>query len=149
MTREEFAKGWVFLTVQPWGKRYAGADGAAMVQSELYYKKFCNTNAYVWQGCCEILAEGDHWPNIDELRQAIKNNTPKSTTLYLPPQACAEDDYYPKQVVMAWKNHQGEKKLLAFAEALLQPFLDNPTYGTVDKEKAVNYVVKLRQQEGV
>jgi len=84
MTREEFAKGWVFLTVQPWGKRYAGTDGAANIQSELYYKRFAYVNPYVWQGCCEVYASGDHWPSMDELRLAIANNTPMPKALAAP-----------------------------------------------------------------
>lgn len=145
MTREEFAKGWVFLTVQPWGKRYAGTDGAAMVQSELYYKKFCHTNAYVWQGCCEIFAEGDHWPSIEQFRQTIRNNTPQIKPFCLPNQAVADEDYYPRQVVMAWAQHGRSKPLLTFAEKYLQPFLDNPKYNCEEKERAVQFVVRLRE----
>lgn len=81
MTREEFLKGWIFLTTQPWGKRYAGTDAAAMVQSELYYKKFGGTNPFVWQGCCEVYAAGDHWPSMDEMRTTIANNTPKALAI--------------------------------------------------------------------
>jgi hypothetical protein len=84
MTREEFAKGWILLTVQPWGKRYAGTDGAATVQSELYYTRFGQTNPYVWRACCELYSSGDHLPSMDELRQTIANNTPRAKALPAP-----------------------------------------------------------------
>lgn len=144
MTREEFVKGWVFLTAQPWGKRYAGTDGTAMVQSELYYKKFSNLNSWVWLGCCEMLAAGEHWPSIDELRLTIRNNTPQETRISLPLPLIAPEDFYPRQVVMAWKDDRSGKDLLYFAEQYLQPFLDNPKYNQDDKDKAVDFVVRLK-----
>lgn len=143
MTREEFLKGWLFLTVQPWGKRYSGTDGAAMVQSELYYGKFKNTNPYVWQGCCEMLAEGNHWPPIDELKTTIKNNSPQPSRVCLPFYVCDDDNYFPRRVVMDWV-HGKSPSLIQAAEYYLQSFMQSDKYNQQEKDRAVQLVAKLK-----
>lgn len=145
MSREDFLKGWMCLVVQPWGKRYAGTTAEAMVQSELYYKKFSTLNPYIWQGICETLAESDHWPTIDELRLTIRNNTAPTPARKLLPGSAASDDYFPRQVVLAWKDDRSGTPLVMIAEQYLQPFLDNDAYYQHEKERAVQWVATLKE----
>lgn len=74
MSKEEFFKGWVLLTSQPWGRSYRGATAEATIQMELYFKHVDKANAVVWQAVCEYHAQSDHWPSLSELKQALVNN---------------------------------------------------------------------------
>lgn len=75
MTSQEFTLGYFLLVTQPWGRRYEGKTPIAQVQADLYFKRFSIVNPFVWQGVCELYAEGDHWPSIDELKIAIRENS--------------------------------------------------------------------------
>lgn len=74
MSKEEFFKGWVLLTNQPWGRNYRGATAEATIQMELYYKHVDKANAVVWQAVCEQAAQGDKWPSLGELKQGLVNH---------------------------------------------------------------------------
>jgi len=74
VSKEEFFKGWVLLTNQPWGRSYRGATAEATIQMELYYKHVDKANAVVWQAVCEQAAQGDHWPSLSELKQSLAHN---------------------------------------------------------------------------
>lgn len=84
MTRLEFAKGWLFLTAQPWGKAYrtteqtsiGGEPSPADLQSEFYFKQFSAVDPGVWVGACQTQATGEHWPSVETLRHCIRQLTP-------------------------------------------------------------------------
>jgi len=85
MNRLEFAKGWLLLTAQPWGKWYrstgqtttGGEPSPAEIQSEFYYKALAQYGADVWFHACQVQATGEHWPSIDTLKQCLRDVTPK------------------------------------------------------------------------
>jgi hypothetical protein len=70
MSWDQFIKGWMFLTSQPWGRQYRNDQPEAQIQIELYYKNVRFTNPYIWEAVCEAQAAGEHWPSIVELKQA-------------------------------------------------------------------------------
>ena len=71
MTREEFAKGWLLLIVQPWGRRYAEDTDTARTQSEFYYHQVKDIAALDWWRVCEVIASGSLWPSVDEIRARL------------------------------------------------------------------------------
>lgn len=84
MTRIEFAKGWLLLTAQPWGKWYrstgqttTGEPSPAEIQSEFYYKALAQHGADLWFQACQIQATGEHWPSLDALKQCLRDVAPK------------------------------------------------------------------------
>lgn len=87
MTRLEFAKGWLFLTAQPWGKAYrstgqttvGGEPSPADLQAEFYYKTFGGIDAAIWIRACQIQATGESWPSVATLRQCLRDLTPEPT----------------------------------------------------------------------
>ena len=93
MTKEEFGKGWLLLTTQPWGKAYRMQEQATRgteptpgeVQVAWYYKCLSFCNGFVWEAVCASYAQGGHWPSIDELKTTIGQNTPVKKTFLLQP----------------------------------------------------------------
>jgi hypothetical protein len=84
MNRVEFAKGWLLLTAQPWGKWYRSTGqtttrepSPAEIQSEFYYKALAQHGADQWFHACQIQATGEHWPSVDALKQCLREITPK------------------------------------------------------------------------
>jgi len=84
MNRLEFAKGWLLLTAQPWGKWYrstgqttTGEPSPAEIQSEFYYKALAIHGADLWFHACQVHATGEHWPSIDALKHCLRDITPK------------------------------------------------------------------------
>ena len=84
MNRLEFAKGWLLLTAQPWGKWYrstgqttTGEPSPAEIQSEFYYKALAQYGSDLWFQACQIQATGEHWPSIDALKQCLRDVSPK------------------------------------------------------------------------
>ena len=75
MTSAEFSKGWVLLTVQPWGRRYTEDTASAEVQAEFYFTKLKDVSGNVWWQACELRASGDAWPSLDEMRDTISRLT--------------------------------------------------------------------------
>lgn len=71
MTKEQFARGWALLTVQPWGRAYRGLNPEVTIQSELYYKHVHKANPQVWLTVCESSASGDKWPSLSDLKTAL------------------------------------------------------------------------------
>jgi len=87
MNRLEFAKGWLLLTAQPWGKWYrstgqttTGEPSPAEIQSEFYYKALAAYPADLWFHACQIQATGEHWPSVEILKHCLRDVTPKITT---------------------------------------------------------------------
>jgi len=76
MTRDEFMGGWVMLTIQPWGRRYSGADPTGILQQEFYFRRLERYRADVWDVTADLFASGDHWPSVEEIRQAINSSLP-------------------------------------------------------------------------
>lgn len=83
------------LISQPWGAWYQERAGrtpeqraTAQIQQELYYKRLAYCNPFLWLAICESFAAGDHWPSIDELKQAIRANQPE-----LKPEALIEPNW--------------------------------------------------------
>jgi hypothetical protein len=69
MTREEFAKGWLLLVVQPWGRPYADDSPTATVQREVYYRELATIDARTWQEfCARCAATAKEWPSLDTVR---------------------------------------------------------------------------------
>jgi hypothetical protein len=85
MNRLEFAKGWLLLTAQPWGKWYRSTGqtttgdepSPAEIQSEFYYKALATYPADLWFHACQVQATGEHWPSIDMLKQCLRDVAPK------------------------------------------------------------------------
>lgn len=82
MPKEQFIRGWNLLIAQPWGKRYgtmqdSAAAKTAATQLAFYYKKLGAYPVEAWLGACELFAQGDHWPNVDEIRQALNHSLPQ------------------------------------------------------------------------
>lgn len=72
MTREEFAKGWLLLIAQPWGRRYEGNDEVAKTQREFYFDRFKDTPGGQWVDACRVMAEKrKDWPSQDDVVWAI------------------------------------------------------------------------------
>jgi len=72
MTREEFAKGWVFLIAQPWGRRYEGNDEIAKTQRELYFTRFKSVDGAQWLEICVRLAGASEWPVLDKMADLLQ-----------------------------------------------------------------------------
>lgn len=84
MDYEQFYRGWLALIAQPWGQRYQDRSGLTdeqratiRIQQELYFKRLSYCNPYLWEAVCEGFSAGDHWPSIDEIKQAIRANQPE------------------------------------------------------------------------
>lgn len=85
MNRLEFAKGWLLLTAQPWGKWYrstgqtttGGEPSPAEIQSEFYYKALATYSVDLWFHACQVQATGEHWPSIDALKHCLRDITPE------------------------------------------------------------------------
>jgi len=75
MTREEFAKGWLLLIVQPWGRRYAEDTDIARTQSEFYYHQLKEIPSQDWWHTCEVIASGSLWPSVDDIRGRLGEGT--------------------------------------------------------------------------
>ncbi len=87
MTKEEFTAGWLLLTIQPWGKRYAAQDTPSRLQFEFYYSRLGRFHAEAWQVACQLFAAGDKWPSADELRTAINQSLPRRFQIAYDPKA--------------------------------------------------------------
>ena len=77
MTQAEFSKGWKLLIIQPWGWRYNQTDesgqptAAAMTQMEFYFEKLQWAHPTAWLDVARTYAQGESWPSVNELRQAL------------------------------------------------------------------------------
>lgn len=71
MTRQEFAKGWLLLIAQPWGRRYEGDSEVATTQREFYYATFRSVSGDAWWRACCTLAAHDAWPSISAIRALV------------------------------------------------------------------------------
>lgn len=91
MTKPEFLRGYLLLTTQPWGKAYRtmsmaldGEPTPAELQVEFYWQQFEKYDATGWKLTCETFATGDHWPSVDQLKLALKQNIPVRPALPAP-----------------------------------------------------------------
>lgn len=73
MTRHEFAKGWMLLIAQPWGRRYEGDTEIAATQRELYFARFSKHSAGEWFDVCAKLAEKNEWPSIGTISNVLNS----------------------------------------------------------------------------
>ena len=78
MNRQEFLRGWLLLTSQPWGRTYRSESSElgpspAKIQAELYYKALSATYPPAWHEVCEMLAGGDHWPSLSICKEALRH----------------------------------------------------------------------------
>lgn len=76
MTREDFVAGWLLLTLQPWGRRYANQDQVAKLQFEFYWSRLGKGHGEAWKGSCHVFASGEKWPSVDELKTTMNNSLP-------------------------------------------------------------------------
>jgi len=102
MIREDFLRGYLLLTTQPWGKLYRtvsekqnGEPSPAEIQLELYYQVLGMTHATVWQQACAIHAMGNRWPSVDDLKITVQQHSPILTALPAPQQT-NRDGYFSK-----------------------------------------------------
>jgi len=80
--KEDFLRGWDLLLAQPWGRRYATVQdkataATAATQLAFYYRKLGTCQTVSWLAACDLFAQGDHWPSVEELRSAAYAHTPK------------------------------------------------------------------------
>lgn len=71
MTREEFAKGWILLIAQPWGRRYEGNTEIAQAQREFYFNAVKSVDGPSWFSVCCSLAAKTEWPSIAAVKNLI------------------------------------------------------------------------------
>lgn len=102
MTRSEFLKPYLMLVIQPWGKRYGMQTPEGELQSDLYFKRLGHANPYVWEALCELFAQGDHWPSIDEIKLAMRQNSRDEKPKKLPGPEVPED--YPPRLIREYAN---------------------------------------------
>lgn len=87
MNRQEFLRGWLLLTAQPWGRTYRSDNtnplnsepSPAKIQCELYYKALCYAYVPAWLEVAELLAAGEKWPSITECKEALRHAKAKPT----------------------------------------------------------------------
>lgn len=84
MPKGEFAKGWKLLVLQPWGWRYRGLvedpktremvpSEESRSQMEFYYAKLNWAQGAAWMQVAELYAQGESWPSVKELQQALQH----------------------------------------------------------------------------
>ena len=81
MNRQEFLRGWLLLTAQPWGRTYRSDNtnplnsepSPAKIQAELYYKALAYAYVPAWLEVAELLAAGEKWPSITECKEALRH----------------------------------------------------------------------------
>lgn len=81
MNRQEFLRGWLLLTAQPWGRTYRSENtnplnsepSPAKIQCELYYKALAYAYVPAWLEVAELLAAGNQWPSIHECKEALRH----------------------------------------------------------------------------
>ena len=67
------------LILQPWGWRYRGMTDQghpteeSTAQLEFYYAKLKWAQGEAWMNVAERFAEGEKWPSVQELRQALQH----------------------------------------------------------------------------
>lgn len=103
MNRQEFLRGWLLLTSQPWGKVYRSESSEAgpspaKIQAELYYKALSSTYPPAWHEVCELLAGGDHWPSLTGCKEALRHakaQPPQAPQLTADPLAghCTKEEF--------------------------------------------------------
>lgn len=102
MTREQFLRGYMLLTTQPWGKAYREAPGAsgepspAQIQAELYFQGVSAFHSDAWIQACTANAAGEHWPSLDTLKQAMKSWIPTQPSLGPPKEStqyCTKEEF--------------------------------------------------------
>lgn len=123
MDYEQFYRGWLALIAQPWGHRYQDRSGLTdeqratiRIQQELYFKRLSYCNPYLWEAVCEGFSSGDHWPSIDELKQAIRANQPeekKPDALMTPP----DWSHAPEQIALLMAH--GKRESVGIRESAL------------------------------
>ena len=84
MTQQEFMRGWVLLTCQPWGKPYraqgpSGQVDPSDVQAEFYFERVKACDGSAWAMACKEHAAGERWPSLDQLTTTMAAY--RSTTL--------------------------------------------------------------------
>ena len=86
MTQGEFSAGWKLLILQPWGWRYRSLtrDGTPSAESktqlEFYYHKLQWAHPDAWMTVADLFAQGDDWPSVKALQQALKTVNPRHVT---------------------------------------------------------------------
>lgn len=97
MTQSEFAKGWKLLILQPWGWRYRGLDQAgrpteeARAQMEFYFAKLQWAHPQAWLKVADLYAQGNEWPSVRDLAQALRNVNSQFVTALPKPRASSDD----------------------------------------------------------
>lgn len=131
MTREEFIKGWMLLTIQPWGKRYAGQDSTAKLQQEFYWSRLSAYHGPAWVATCEIYSGGDTWPSVDELRRTINHNVPSRFQVTYQRGMAEKPELLAK--IDVYRNHHGCTMLEA-AEAVLPEYANEHPEPEADED---------------
>lgn len=101
MTQQEFARGWKFLILQPWGCLYRGLteDGQpteeSRTQMEFYYDNLKWAHPEAWLKVARLFAQGkqesddkkvNRWPSVWELRTALRQTNHEYVRKLPPPE---------------------------------------------------------------
>lgn len=110
------------LISQPWGAWYRDRSSqtpeqraTAQIQQELYFKRLSYCNPFLWLAVCESFAAGDHWPSIDELKQAIRANQPEEKK----PEALLEPNWSLAPEPLALLMAYGKRESVGIRESAL------------------------------
>lgn len=128
--KEDFLRGWDLLLAQPWGKRYATVQdkataATAATQLAFYYRKLGTCQTVSWLAACDLFAQGDHWPSVEELRSAAYVHAPKPLRLT----SAIEQEICPVlSLSFAYAKAQSVTLLEAMQIILPQWCRDNPTH---------------------
>lgn len=133
MTREEFMPGWLLLTIQPWGRKYAGQDATAKLQFEFYWSRLERFHAAAWNDTCRLFAAGERWPSVDELRHAIHSSLPAGVQLTYSPELTEKPELFAK--IEIYQEQHGCTTLEA-AESVLPEFSREHQEAEVDEQIA-------------
>lgn len=94
MTREEFARGWMFLTTQTWGRRFDGTEdpARAQLQFDLYFDRLKFAQPQAWWTTCKRFVGGSSWPALDEIAHSLRQENKKFVLPLPEPQPSDEVD---------------------------------------------------------
>ena len=149
MSKDEFFKGWVLLTSQPWGRAYRGNDPEATIQLELYYRHVDKANPVVWQAVCEYHAQGDRWPSLTDIKASLVNNGGyvQENVLALPRHLRFDEAPWPLKACWTYQEEHG--CTLKDAALAVLPVWCKENAHHEDYPDAVGFLGKAKQNFGI
>lgn len=149
MSWDQFVKGWMFLTSQPWGRQYRSDQPEAKIQIELYFKAFRFVNPYIWEAVCEAHASGERWPSITELKNACNATAGFKTEQPKFGHSKIEWSEAPEPIALVMDH--ANKKGITIREAALAilPGWVKRNLSHEDAERAANFIERAKENFGV